>query len=360
MLETKSYYPNRQFWNIVKGIGIICVVLGHVASWSVRYIYLFHLPLFYFVSGYLFDEKKYGKNPIKNIKAKFKSTYCPYLIIYTILVLFHNVFYNLGVLESWAYTYSPKEFFINIAKVLVGSANELMGATLWFLPTIFCGIVLLGIIVYISCKIEHKTNAVVKIITQCVMIVILTMTGYMLLKNGVVLPAKLEIVLTVLPFFWMGYFLRNYVGNIEKYLNLILAIIFALILVPVSKIYWMDLVFGGVYPTMYVFAFCGIYVCLYVAKIINKRRFINMTLSYIGKNSMIIMIFHFPILRIVDKIILLRIGDPTGQLYDRLPVCFNDLWYIYFIISLSGSLLIAWLWGLIKNRMRKQKENYRG
>ncbi len=358
MLEIKTHSPNRQFWNIVKGIGIICVVLGHVAAWSTRYIYLFHLPLFYFVSGYLFDENKYGKHPVRNIKAKFKSTYVPYLVLYTILILFHNVLYKLGLLESAAYLYSPKDFLINLGKALVGNASELMGGTLWFLPTIFIGTVILGFIVFVSCKIENVTkNSIVKIVFQIIIIAILTVVGYNLLKNQIRLPAKLEVVLTVLPFFEVGYLLRNYVGNIEKYLNLIVAIIFSILLYPVSKIYWMDLVFGGVFSSMYVFAFCGIYVCLYFAKVLNKIPYVEKGVGYIGQKSMIIMICHFPILRIMDKIILSIVGDPTGLLYDKIPVCFDDKWYIYFVVSLFMSLGIAFICGLIgncKSRMHKE------
>ena len=43
-----------QYWNIVKGLGIILVVAGHACGSSEgtpvsNYIYLFHLPLFFFV-----------------------------------------------------------------------------------------------------------------------------------------------------------------------------------------------------------------------------------------------------------------------------------------------------------------------
>ena len=40
---------DRKFWNIMKGIGIICVVVGHSGSWLTPYVYMFHgLICFYF------------------------------------------------------------------------------------------------------------------------------------------------------------------------------------------------------------------------------------------------------------------------------------------------------------------------
>ena len=51
---------DRKFWNIMKGIGIICVVVGHSGSWLTPYVYMFHMVLFVFISGYLFNERYVG------------------------------------------------------------------------------------------------------------------------------------------------------------------------------------------------------------------------------------------------------------------------------------------------------------
>lgn len=67
--------------DIAKGIGIILVVMGHLAAEDQdlkRFIYCFHMPLFFFISGIVFN--------IKNIKfkkffiKKFKSVYLPYAV----------------------------------------------------------------------------------------------------------------------------------------------------------------------------------------------------------------------------------------------------------------------------------------
>ena len=42
---------NREYWDILKGIGALCIVIGH-SNWNLGvYVYLFHLALFFFVSG---------------------------------------------------------------------------------------------------------------------------------------------------------------------------------------------------------------------------------------------------------------------------------------------------------------------
>ena len=50
--------PDREYWNIMKGIGIICVVIGHSWMQMQNFVYAFHMPLFFFISGYLYDEEK--------------------------------------------------------------------------------------------------------------------------------------------------------------------------------------------------------------------------------------------------------------------------------------------------------------
>ncbi len=78
---------NREF-NILKGLGIIAVVIGH-SSWRFGKIfdpYSFHMALFIFISGY-FYKTTYEDNFILFIKNKTKSLVIPYFI-YNFFMLF--------------------------------------------------------------------------------------------------------------------------------------------------------------------------------------------------------------------------------------------------------------------------------
>ena len=48
------------FWDIIKGLGIIMIVFGHTGFPGGGFVYLFHLELFFLVTGYLYNEKKMG------------------------------------------------------------------------------------------------------------------------------------------------------------------------------------------------------------------------------------------------------------------------------------------------------------
>lgn len=56
---------NRQKWiDVVKGIGIILVVIGHCDRPDVilKYIQSFHMPLFFITAGYVFSAKREFKD----------------------------------------------------------------------------------------------------------------------------------------------------------------------------------------------------------------------------------------------------------------------------------------------------------
>lgn len=47
--------------DVIKGVGILLVVVGHTSCPDVlkTWIYSFHMPLFFMVAGYLFNERKW-------------------------------------------------------------------------------------------------------------------------------------------------------------------------------------------------------------------------------------------------------------------------------------------------------------
>jgi len=49
---------DKKGWiEVVKGIGIVVIVTWHIVSEPLRNIlYVFHIPLFFFVSGYLYRQ----------------------------------------------------------------------------------------------------------------------------------------------------------------------------------------------------------------------------------------------------------------------------------------------------------------
>ena len=82
---------NRILWvDIAKGIGILLVLIGHVSqnSYISSFIYSFHIPLFFIISGYLYKNKK---NYIRN---KTTTILIPYLF-FSIISFIYCIYYRM-------------------------------------------------------------------------------------------------------------------------------------------------------------------------------------------------------------------------------------------------------------------------
>lgn len=75
--------------DIARGIAIFLVIFGHITHISVirSYIWSFHLPLFFFISGLLFCRQKYGSFAAF-FRSRVKGLLIPYVAFYLITLLY--------------------------------------------------------------------------------------------------------------------------------------------------------------------------------------------------------------------------------------------------------------------------------
>ena len=48
--------------DIAKGVGMLFIIWGHVMRYGItnHWVYVFHIPLFFFLSGLVFSQERYG------------------------------------------------------------------------------------------------------------------------------------------------------------------------------------------------------------------------------------------------------------------------------------------------------------
>ncbi len=157
---------------IAKGIGIFLVVLTHAMIPSIRnenemiyyihkVIYMFHMPLFVMLSGYLYEINinRYKKNgKIEFIKAKFRFLMIPYLIFSVVSYIGISLcFYIPKLSQLLIYNgYTNRGFFNSIIEIL--TTNNHIDAHLWFAYCLF-GIFSISII--LSDKLKSKIGLVI-------------------------------------------------------------------------------------------------------------------------------------------------------------------------------------------------------
>ena len=117
------------YLDIARGIGILLVVLGHndlggLSPFAHRFIYSFHIPLFFFLSGYFLD----ASIPFLDyFRKRFHAILKPYLFT-IVLIYFASVsFEKMGFQAA----------ITRIIKSLYGSINYIDWGQLWFLPQLF-------------------------------------------------------------------------------------------------------------------------------------------------------------------------------------------------------------------------------
>ncbi len=127
---------NKTF-DIAKGIGICLVVWGHIQNPVQTYIYGFHMPLFFILSGMFFKER-YLEEPIRYVKSRFQRLLLPFLLIN---ILAYYVFPH-EVAPWW------RMFGVVAA---IDYPNSMLGAV-WFLKSLFVVSLMFSVYLFIYRK----------------------------------------------------------------------------------------------------------------------------------------------------------------------------------------------------------------
>lgn len=133
--------------SMTKGMAIILMVLVHARFSSLyldSFISLFHMPLFFFMSGYCFKASYLNDFPLF-FKKRVNGAYWPYVKWGMVFLLLHNVFYSLNLYnDSYGYHGTVSGFyqineFVKRSILIICTMNgveQLLGG-FWFLHSYF-------------------------------------------------------------------------------------------------------------------------------------------------------------------------------------------------------------------------------
>lgn len=312
--------------DIAKGIGIYLVCLGHTTPNEVvlKWLYSFHMPLFFFLSGIFHSQ---SENYFVFFKKKVRALLVPYLFFaITLFMFFLLVSKKIGF--SVGENLSVKENFIGIfiGTEIKDLSQVSWGGQLWFLLALF----LVANFMYFVKKISLKSQ----ILMNFLMILI---NIYLSKKIHFYLPWCFLTVLMAFNFYWIGNYFKNDILGRKNIPNLILLVL-GIINLIISQLNGRVDMWGNNYGNLILFfigAYSGILFLIFFIK-----RFIlnNKLLEYIGKNSLVVLAYHrrgITIIKVVF-ILILKISIPENNtIFDLIFSLIEILLCIPIIVILN-------------------------
>lgn len=341
---------------ITKAIGIILMVIGHSGCPQLLFyfIYLFHMPLFFFCSGLFLKDITRKEDAFMFLHKKVDSLYIPFVKWSFLFLLLHNVLIYVGIYNSYygwedgSFYYGYKDYIEKMSLIVftMHGYEELLGG-FWFIRTLFISsmIVIASSMLFGSCF-KYKS------VLMCLFFLVLTISVRRFLPdNGLWHDISMG---TFGAFFIMfGYIANQKYGILHG--NSFGVVICCLCLF-ITMLYFkvevkMECGYNKVIP--YTFsAISGILLTFYFSYFLDRNAGsrIKTVLYYIGNHTFTILSLHFLCFRFCSCYIVIVCDIDPAHIADH-PVINNinmsisPLWWIpYVIVGICVSLMLNWIW----------------
>lgn len=275
MAEVKRF----EFIDLFKAIGIIYMVMGHVGFGDnfTHYIGAFHMPMFFFISGYLLKSYEFKEF----VKRKFNVLIKPYLyfgFLNAVLCIIFVHGFKIG-------PYFEKLFFFNNRHLQIAGA-------LWFLTCLFFVNIIFW---FLNSKIKDKY------LLGFVLLVIAVVEYYLKVR----LPYSIDSAMYMLLVFYAGFIFKKYEPNLNLKQEFVIGVLFFLISFILIFKNGKCNVRTYQYPNLLFFYFNAVIATLayfYLAKFICN--FISFKpILYVGKNSLNYLAFNQIVIKVVQSAI---------------------------------------------------------
>ena len=316
--------------DIAKGIGIILVVWAHASGPFSEYINQFHMPMFFFISGVLYKNQNI---PCKEYtKRKMKSLLFPF---WTWNLIFYPVFFILYYWRQW----DLRVLVVDVIEIIVTVDKvPFLGAT-WFLASLFWVSVVIN---WFIRRFGDNRYFDVYLLTGGILICFL---GF-----SITFPYRISRTLICSLFYIFGYLYKKYLmQNISALFKNIFAGVAGIVYIIIASIndvslgsnsyhYRILFIIGALSATFFVLRLS------YWLSKFNYLKTITYSITYLGINSLYILIWHFLAFRLAILIQIVVYGESIKAL-----TCFpvynisGVWWLVYVILGIVGSIICKYL-----------------
>lgn len=266
----------RIIWiDYVKAMAIFLVVLAHTPLWKPLqdWIYVFHMPVFFFLSGYLFSP---SRHPVFGDFAwvRFRQLIIPYASINVVMYLFWLLVGRHVGAEvddvSWS---APL-----VAALLGDGPSMIHDVPLWFFLCLYL-VELLHDALFVGAR--HPWLLIV---------------GFAVLGFGVsvwspvTLPFSIGTALVAIVFYAMGHQLQGRIS--QDWLTALLCFVATVVVSVFNGRINMHANYYGNYLLFLAGACCGVYLMIYLGRLADRLFGECRLFAFIGRNTLAICGFH--------------------------------------------------------------------
>ncbi|WP_342042163.1 acyltransferase family protein [Bacillus sp. OTU2372] len=283
--------------DIGKGLGMLLVMLGHadIPTPLKTYIYTFHMPLFFFLSGYLYNKEKFPSLKVF-FKKRTKSLILPYLSFSFMAYLWFLLLNYIGLVNYKKNLLTPLLGSVIAERKSIWTVHT---GALWFVACLFCT----ELLFYFIAKIGRTEKAI------GFFLLVMSVVGCFYNKMvGQPLPWNIDVAMISVGFYGAGYLFKKYNKYLERF-NHLKALVLLLIVnlftgylnyvLTGERVDFYNSSLGNI-VLFYLSAFSGIGAFVILIKHMKK----NKVLQYIGKNSFIYLAFHQKIVFFVFSLLI--------------------------------------------------------
>ena len=318
---------NRENWiDVTRGIAILAVLIGHSGTIPTIHIYIygFHMPLFFILSGYLFNYVKYFSMGVRRFVFKRAKMYVLPYFVFAIVNLMFNIPVELhnGTLHGsiaadviyhfkWIFYCWP-------------TTDRMPNCTpLWFLLALFIS----NVYCYFVLRYKHCMWLFI--------ILSIVFNSWLIYCRYSFLPWNFDISMYGCIFMLLGYYIKqsNILKKRKLYMICILFLLSSICILYNGKINIGARIFQNEL-VMFFSSSVMSYTIMYLAKHYLSNVY---WLKYLGKNTLYILAFNY-VINTYSSGIWKRISIFENITYEWWMICIVDVLVSYLLIKLFNIL----------------------
>ena len=371
--------------SIAKGIAIILMVIAHAEApgWLCKFIFEFHMPLFFITAGYFFS-LKYLDSEATFVWKRVKGLYWPFWKWSVFFLIIHNWMFSLGILNetygnemggvTHPYTWHQiQQNLWNITTAMGGYDQFLCGA-FWFFRGLFVASILY-LIIYKAIDaltrrlplVNHHSSLITPIGVCLLMLLLCGWKTYEGLKVVNLVQGGYRDMMGCF-FFGCGFIFRQLVDKYRLlmsryYTSVWTTLLFAAVVYLFSYYLTANMNWRSNFTqflSLPLPALLGFLMTYNVSRWIDSMESpLKRFLVYTGDHTLNIFIFHIVAYKVVSLIKIWYYGLDPRQIGCHMVIhehSQEDLfWTLYTVAGVGLPLGATWLFGQIRSKVRARR-----